>query len=101
MLRSLKSITILVCAVIATSTLADQHAQSAMNQNGSAKVIAQLRQSWKNIGPTRNAAPLRAANSTNARSLLSKAKQSGTNVCVPDTIALTSLEQTGGERAHQ
>lgn len=79
MFKYLKAITILVCAVVATSTLADQPAQSAMNQYRIDEAIAQLRQSWKNIGPTHIVAPvrepLRAAKLDKARSVLTQVKR--------------------------
>lgn len=79
MLGYSKAITILVCAVVATSPLADQRAQSAMNQNGSEKVVAQLRYSWKNINPTPIVSPakkpLHAAKRAKARSVLTQVKR--------------------------
>ena len=49
-------ITILFCAVVASNAMASQRGHSAFNQNGSDKVIAQLRHSWKNVRTTRTPA---------------------------------------------
>jgi hypothetical protein len=43
-----KLISILFCALIASSAMACERRHSAINQNGSDKIIAQLRHSWKN-----------------------------------------------------
>jgi hypothetical protein len=53
MFKFSKVITILVCAVVASNAVACQRGHSAFNQNGSDKVIAQLRHSWKNVGVAR------------------------------------------------
>jgi hypothetical protein len=51
MFKRSKVITILVCAVVASNAMACKRGHSAVNQNGSDKVIAQLRYGWKNVSP--------------------------------------------------
>ena len=79
MFRIFKGIAVVVYAIAVNSALADQLAQSAMNQNGSAEVMARLRYSWKNVGATQIAAPtqkpLLARNSGKTRSRFLQAKR--------------------------
>jgi hypothetical protein len=78
MFRYLKVITILVCVVATNNAVACKRGQSAMNQNGSEAVVAQLRQSWKNFDPKRVAAPVEkphaAAKRGKARSAVTQVK---------------------------
>ena len=74
-----RGIAVVVYAIAVNSALADQPAQSAMNQNGCAEVMARLRYSWKNVGATQIAAstqkPLLAGKSATARSPILQAKR--------------------------
>lgn len=73
-----KGITVVVCTFALNSALADQRAQSAMNQNGSDAVISRMRHSWKNVGVKPVAAPTRkpvgARSKGKVRSLFTQAK---------------------------
>lgn len=73
-----RGIAVVVYAIAVNSALADHPTQSAMNQNGSAEVMARLRYSWKNVGATQIAAPTqkpllaRKSGKTRARFLQAK-----------------------------
>ena len=74
--RIFKVITLPACAVLTNVALADQAAQSAMNQNGSSEAVARLRYSWKNGGAKPFAASQRshlARTKGKARSLITQA----------------------------
>ena len=79
MFRIFKGIAVVLYAIAVNSALADQPAQSAMNQNGSGEVMARLRYSWKNVSATRIVAPtqkpLPARKSGKARSPFLQAKR--------------------------
>jgi hypothetical protein len=67
MLQLSTAIMILVCALVANSAIAAKPGRSAMNQNGSAKAIAQLRCSWKNVGAKPIVVPARQPHRTRTK----------------------------------